>query len=331
MVRSHITSVRAILLVLLVPVLLASAAFAQYAGGTVPPNTPINVPAAPTTDSAVLYPQSSAIVLNSGDQIAIHVLGVPDYAPVVFIAPDGTVQLPYIGIVHVAGLGINDAERLIASDLKTGGFYNDPQVTIQFSESLSHGVNVLGEVRDPKQVPVIASRGLLDVLAAAGGLTLQASHSITILRPSEPAPIVVDLGIDPAKGAAANIPVFARDTVIVPRAGSFYVMGSVKSSGVYPLQPNAPTTLLHAVTMAGGTLFDSELSQVRLIRTEGNTRKQVRVNLSRVIKGKDADPILEPEDVVFVPGSILRGAIKSGGLGVMLTAATVATYYVATQ
>jgi len=319
---------RTTFLLLSLLLLLTATARGQYAGGTVPPNTPINVPNTPTTDTAVLYPQRPAIVLEPGDQLAVHILGVNDFSPIVRIAPDGTASLPYINVVHLGGLSISEAEQLIASDFKNGGFYKDPQVNIIITESINHTISVLGEVKNPMMIPAITQRYLLDVLTATGGLNTTASHSITILRPSEPQPIVVDLGIDPAKSAAANIPVFARDTVIVPRAGSYYVLGATHSQGAYPLQPNAPTTLLHAISQAGGPMFDSESNHIVLIRTEGNERKQVKLNLSRIIKGKAPDPILEAEDVVYIPSSSMRAAIKSGGISIAVAIASLAAYYV---
>jgi len=75
-------------------------------------------------------------------------------------------------------------------------------------------------------------------------------------------------------------------------------------------------------------MFDSESNHIVLIRTEGNERKQVKLNLSRIIKGKAPDPILEAEDVVYIPSSSMRAAIKSGGISIAVAIASLAAYYV---
>jgi polysaccharide export outer membrane protein len=42
------------------------------------------------------------------------------------------------------------------------------------------------------------------------------------------------------------------------------------------------------------------------------------VNLSRVIAGKDPDPILQNDDIVMVPTNLIKAAIKGGGVGIAI-------------
>jgi polysaccharide export outer membrane protein len=37
-----------------------------------------------------------------------------------------------------------------------------------------------------------------------------------------------------------------------------------------------------------------------------------------VINGKAPDPVLQPEDIIFLPTSSMKAAIKSGGIGTLL-------------
>jgi len=301
---------------------------AQFAGRAVAPNTPINLPVTPTLDQSILYPARPAFTLMPGDLVNVHVYSVPDYIPIERVALDGTIQLPFAGIVKVEGLSVTEAEQRVASALVAAGIFNNPQVSIQITETPNHVITVVGEVRTPATVPDTNNRRLLDALNVAGGMNPTASHTITILRPSVPQPIVVELGSDPTQSEANNIPVFSGDTIIVSRLSSFYVLGATRSPGVYNLQPNSPTTLIDAISSAGGFLFESKLDQVHIIRTEGTTRKEVKVNFSRILSGKDPDPILESDDVVYVPGSLVRAAIKGGGFGTLIGVASLATVLV---
>ena len=149
----------------------------------------------PTTDPAILYPGERDVVLTIGDVITIRLFSDPKYTPIVRINNDGTVLLPLIGIVHLEGLSVTQAERLIAEKLEADGMYRNPQVTLQITEGPNAVVTVIGEVH--AVVPVVGSRHLLDVLSVAGGLPPTASHVITINRPGVAKPIVVDLGTDP--------------------------------------------------------------------------------------------------------------------------------------
>ncbi|MDR3734499.1 MAG: polysaccharide export protein [Acidobacteriaceae bacterium] len=299
-------------------------AHAQFAGSGIGAKTPVNIPVVPTTDQAILFPQDPTLVLEQGDLLNFHIYGSPDYTPTVRVSADGTILLPLIGLVPVRGLTVQQAEKKVAAALMDAGMYVNPQVNIQVTETPNHLINVLGEVKGQALISAAVNRHLLDALDAAGGMNADASHVITILRPSVPQPIVVDLGVDPMQSAASNIPVFSGDTIIVSHLGSYYVLGAVKGQGVFPLKSNSPTTLIDALATANGVLFEAKQGDVRIIRTTGTTRTAVPVNLSRVVDGKDPDPILEADDIVYVPSSTWKSAIKAGGLGTLLGAASIA-------
>lgn len=327
MARKLIHSLRRYLPAFLLLFCACFSAQAQFNGQAVNPNTPVNIPAAITTDPAILFPERPPLVLDQGDLLSVHIYGSTDYNPTVRVAADGTIQLPLIGIITVRDLTVEEAEARIAKALVDGGMYKDPQVNIQVTETPNHVVNVLGEVKNPTLVPVAAARRLLDALNSAGGMLPSASHTITILRPSVPDPIVVELGSDPVHSAASNIPVFSGDTIIVSRMGSYYVLGSVKNQGVFPLEPNSPTTVMDALAVANGPLFEARKNQVHIIRTVGNTRKEVTVDIGRIVAGKDPDPIIASDDIIYIPGSALKEAIKSGGIGTVLGVASLVAIF----
>jgi len=304
--------------------MLSIPAQAQFAGNGVNAKTPVNLPTTPTTDPAILFPQDPTIILEQGDLLNFRIYGSADYTPVVRVAADGSILLPLIGLVPVQGLTVQQAEKKVATALITAGMYIDPQVNIQVTETPNHLISVLGEVRAAAPISAVVNRRLLDALNAAGGLTPSASHVITILRPSVPQPIVVDIGVDPAQSAITNIPVFSGDTIIVSRLGSYYVLGAAKGQGVFSLKQNSPTTLIDALAMSNGATFDAQKGNVHIIRTVGNTRTAVPVNITRIINGKDPDPVIEADDIIYIPSSAWRAAVKSGGLGTLLSVASLA-------
>jgi polysaccharide biosynthesis/export protein len=314
-------------------------AHGQFSGPAPGPSTEVNPPVKITTDPAILFPGHREITLGRDDLLTIHLYASADYAPAVRVDLDGMIQLPLLGRVPVAGLTIHQSEDLIAQKLVSAGMYRDPQVSIQITESPNLIATVMGEVHGI--VPVYGERRLYDVLAAAGGgggggigattvviaggggLPNTASHVITINRPGLAEPITVDLGIDPAKSAMADIPIFPRDTIIVPRVGVIYLLGAFKTQGAIPLQQNSPLTLMKVAALAGGPGFEGKTGDLRIIRSVGVSRQVVRVDIKRVMDGKDPDPVLEAEDIVFLPSSSMKAAIKSGGLGTLLGIASI--------
>jgi polysaccharide export outer membrane protein len=309
---------------------LALPAVAQFNGpatsGRIP--LPTSAPAATlTTDRAILFPTSHDQFLQPGDILVIHLFDQPDYNPTVRVANDGSVQLPLIGRVELNGLTISQSETLIAHRLESAGMYVNPQITIQYTEGPNAVVTVIGETHGV--VPVAGSRRLLDVISAAGGLPPTASHVITINRPGAAQPIVVDLGSDPLQSDLANIPVFPGDTIVVGRVGVVYVLGEFKTAGAVPLTPYTQLTLTQAASLAGGVNFAGKLTDLHLIRTVGDHRTVVKLDVGAIFEGKAPDPILQPNDILYLPSSALKIAIQQGGLGAILSAASLAVTAIA--
>jgi polysaccharide biosynthesis/export protein len=312
-------------------------ALAQFSGPALDASTVINPPVKITTDPAILYPGHRDVYLGNEDFLSIHIYGSPEYAPTPRVGLDGTIQLPLIGSVQVEELTIHQAQDLIAKKLVEAGMYRDPQVSIQITESPNLIATVVGELHGV--VPIIGERRLYDVLAAvgngggfsssattivvgSGGLPPTASHVLTINRPGLAEPIVIDLGIDPAKSAAANIPIFPKDTIIVPRVGVAYLLGAFKIQGAIPLSQNSPLTLMKVAALAGGPGWEGKMGDLRIIRSVGLSRQVVRVNIQKVINGKEPDPVIEAEDIIFLPTSPMKAVLKSGGVGTLLGVAS---------
>jgi polysaccharide export outer membrane protein len=293
------------------------AQFNGPAGGT---STSENKPVVMTNDQAVLRPATHDFVLGQGDQVALQVFGAPDFTQTLRVLPDGTLTLPLIGTIAVSGLTVAEAEQLIANKLRDDGMVRNPQVTVTVTDAPNQVATVVGEVRTPGLIPVIGQRSLLDVLTAAGGIAITGSHVITILRPGVPDAITVDLGSDPARSREGDIPIFAGDHIIVPRTGVVYAFGAFHTQGAYPLSNSVPLTLMQVCALAGGIPFEAQRNGARIIRTVGTERKEIKVNLDRVIFGKDPDPILQPDDIVFVPTDELKAAIHAGGISTILAA-----------
>jgi polysaccharide export outer membrane protein len=296
-------------------------AVAQFNGPGPSSTGALNQPQTVTLDQALLNPGPRDPLLEQGDTLAIHLFGHPEYSPIVTIGIDGKVLLPLIGVITLDHLTVTAAEELLASRLRSAGMYKDPQVTIAVTAGPGATTTVIGEAHGV--IPINGSRRLLDVLAAAGGLPATASHVITINRPGEAQPIVVDLGTDPSTGAAANIPIFPGDTIVVARVGVVYLLGSFKTSGTIPLTTNTPLTLMQAAALGGGVAVDGKLNDLRLIRTIGDRRIVVKLDMKRVEYGRDPDPLLQPNDILFMPNSFLKTILTNGELGSVLGIASV--------
>ena len=305
------------MLLVVAALLTPAAARAQFSGPAATASPAANVPVSLTSDPAILYPGDREIQMGAGDLIAVHLFEAPDYNPgTLRLSLDGSVQLPLIGVVRLAGLTIHQAEVLVARRLIDAGMYRNPQVSIQLLESPNQIITVTGELH--AVVPSLGgNKRLLDVLAAAGGLPANASHLVTINRPGLADPITVDLGPNPLRSAQANIPVYARDTIIISRVGVVYVLGAFRTQGAIPLVQNTPLTLMQVAALGNGYGWEGQLDQIQLVRTVGLHRSVVRVNFKKVLKGQEPDPVLQTDDIVFLPSNSIRAAIKVGGINTL--------------
>jgi polysaccharide export outer membrane protein len=263
----------------------------------------------------MLYPGED-FKLSPGDLIAVHLFLEPEYVATVRVGIDGTVELPFIGHIPVQGLSVAAAQSLIADRLRAGQFYTNPQVIIQVAETVNGSAMITGEVR--AQIPVANQRSLREVLLAAGGLPANASHTIKIVRPGVTEPIVVELGTDLAASAAANIPIHPHDIIQVTRASVVYVLGAFSRQGAIPLDQATPLTLLQLAALSGGINFEGKYKDLRLIRTVGTERKVVQVDIKKIRDGKANDPILQANDIVFLPTDNTKAVLKSLGIGGVL-------------
>jgi polysaccharide biosynthesis/export protein len=290
----------------------AAPAIAPPAAGQTAPSATNEISSQPMS---MLYPGED-FSLQPGDLISVRVFLQGDYQATVRIGADGTAQLPFIGSVPLQGLTVRAAQSLIADRLRTGQFYRDPDVIIQVMDTVNGSVLITGELH--ATVPVATERSLKDVLLTAGGLPPSASHTVKIVRPGSKGPIVIELGTDLAASETADFQVQPHDIIQITRASVVYVLGAFRTQGAVPLDQASPLTLMQLAALSGGVGYEGKYSDLRLIRTVGNDRKVVSVDIKKVLNGKANDPILQANDIVFLPTDAMKATLKSLGIGGVL-------------
>lgn len=103
----------------------------------------------------------------------------------------------------------------------------------------------------------------------------------------------------------ANLPMRPGDTLFIPEAGQVSVVGWVYHPSVIPVRPGL--TALGAVSAAGGMMYASDPSSVRILRREaGDQTRVIHVDLAAVQQNEAPDVALEGNDVVDVGYSSLK-------------------------
>ena len=235
-------------------------------------------------------PVGEVYVIGPQDSLSIIVTDEADLTNKYRVDTDGTVTMPYLNRVPVAGLTLAEAQVKIAQMLQAG-YLRNPQVRIEVDQFKSRRVFVSGEVRIPGYVTMAGTTmTLLEALALAGSPTQNASNDIKVVHPSKPGekpnePITVNR--KELELGRADITLQDGDIVNVPVAQRFYISGFVKNTGYYVL--DSGTTVSQAIVLAGG------------LTDRGSDR---RIKIGRLVNGKMVDVSAELTDKVLANDEI---------------------------
>lgn len=165
-----------------------------------------------------LLTQDGSYLITPGDVLQVRVFQQDAMSARVKVRADGKVSLPMVNDVMAAG----KSPTILAGELQTRlkDFINNPVVTVSLEESRPVSVSVLGEVMRPGVVTLEAGSGVLQALAASGGLTDFAHRDgLFVLRKAsgQPGPKRIRFSWDVlsrGEGAAARFTLFPGDVVV---------------------------------------------------------------------------------------------------------------------
>jgi polysaccharide export outer membrane protein len=250
--------------------------------------------------------------VGAGDLVEMSVFDTPELSGKLRVSNMGEVTLPLVGSLHVAGLSAAEMQNLIRDRLIAGGFMNDPQVTVFIAEYATQGVSVLGEVRNPGVYPAFGHHNLVDYISVAGGLTTLAGNSVTITRVGHPEDSEqVKISSTAASGTVNNPEIFPGDSIFVQKTGLIYVIGDVVRPGGFPMDHDGRITVLQALALAQGTTYAAKKEATVVIRTTPQGHEELPVDLKKILASKAADMPLQDNDIIFVPNSSAKTALKN--------------------
>ena len=111
----------------------------------------------------------SGYMLDVGDVIQIQLVGPNDYIEDFLINPDGSISLPDIGKIVIAGLTLNDASQIIKS--KVNSAFIGSEAFINLTEIRDVNILVTGNARNPGIYTLTGNSNILHALFAAGGIS----------------------------------------------------------------------------------------------------------------------------------------------------------------
>ena len=174
--------------------------------------------------------QQFPYTLDAGDIIALDIFNVPEYSKEYTVLVDGTVNLPLISRISVAGLTLEEAEFVIRREYLNQGYLRDPIINVNLDRPRPITVAIVGQIRNPGSylVPFEGdeSQGnskfpnLINAIQLANGINASAnSRQIQVIRKykNQQYTIAVNLWDFLEKGdLSQNILLRDGDRIIVP-------------------------------------------------------------------------------------------------------------------
>lgn len=154
-------------------------------------------------------------VIASGDVVNVRVFNQENLSTRARVRSDGKIAVPLLGDVLVRGRSPSVISKQLEDRFKQ--YVVSPAVTITIEETQPTSVSVLGEVAHPGNYSLDATSGVMQALAAAGGLTEYASRgSIYVIRRDPPENVRFTFAmLTEADSRAAAFRLRAGDVVVV--------------------------------------------------------------------------------------------------------------------
>lgn len=196
-----------------------------------------------------------------------------------------------------------DLKTLLGGDLRANMLVKDED-TIFVPHELSKKVHILGAVKSPGTFPLGRRPSLIEVISRAGGLADEAADEVLIIKPTDrrkegpllpeeaKAGEVTSVDMRTIRGGDLSKDILLRDgdTIFVPKAEVFFVLGQVNKPGRYRLERGM--TLLQAISVAGGLTAKASSSRIKVLREVNSVKKEFGIGLN--------SPVL-PQDTIIIP------------------------------
>ncbi|HJN74396.1 MAG TPA: polysaccharide biosynthesis/export family protein [Myxococcota bacterium] len=241
----------------------------------------VQLPGEPTVDPSYY--------VGGGDTLHVKVLGEAELTGAFEINPDGSMRYPLLGQVYVSGMSTQQVAGLVTR-LLDKDYLVEPEVFVTVKEFGSQPVEVTGLVDKPAVYYLEGPTTLRELIAGAGGVADETITQIEITRGSEEIIVRYEDLVRPG----GDVTIVSGDQIHVPQGNAVYVLGQVGEPGAVAWQDGI--TLTKALTKAGGLLETAKINKVYILR-DGD---RIEVRYKRILKGKEADFVLEPEDQIFI-------------------------------
>ncbi len=250
----------------------------------------------------------SSYTLDNGDVLNIQLIGQIDFIDMFTVNRDGTINIPDVGKINVAGLTLSEAASLIKSNVNSVFIGTDAYVTLDQIRDVN--ILVSGNAKNPGVYTLTGNSNILHALTMAGGVNEYGSYRVInlvrngeVLESLDIYDILIDGNYSLKKRLRSGDVVFVE-----PRKKSITIDGAVKRPAIYELKEDE--YLDNVIRYSNGIKQTADLQNISLERMLDGTLKSISI---RNISQFESIEAIEG-DLIYVREYAYRTASISGAV-----------------
>lgn len=209
-------------------------------------------------DLRIATPQG--YVLGADDELLITLSGLNESSRKAKVSPEGNINIPYVGLLFVNGLTIEQVNTLVKSKMQKvypALASGQTRLNISLGKIRSIRITIVGEVKQPGSYTISSLASLFNALYQSGGPNLNGSmRNVELIRNNKLLK-TIDLYDFLQKGImSSNIRLEDQDVIRIP----FYqkrviISGEIKSPAIYEMKQGESLSTL--INFAGNFTDDA--------------------------------------------------------------------------
>lgn len=262
-------------------------------------------------------PVTADYMVGPGDELLVRGWGQVDFDMSVVVDRNGSIYLPRVGNVNVAGIRYHALPGYLKNAI--GKVFRNFELNVTLGKLRSIQVFVVGQAKRPGAYTVSSLSTLVNTLFASGGPSVKGSLRHIQVKRNGSVVTELDMYDFLLKGdKSQDISLLPGDVIYIPPVGQLAaIAGSVNNPAIYELKKDA-NTLADLIEMSGGLSTVAEGDKVRVERIDDRKMRKVdefvlnKAGLERMLKDGD---VVQVQSISgqFGNAVTLRGNVANPG------------------
>ena len=231
----------------------------------------------PIFEPNLRIPTPKNYILGPDDELIIDVFGYQEANYHLTVSPEGSINIPFIGIVPVTGITIEQATKRIKDKMIHSGYASmgttQTQLQVSIGKIRSIKVTVIGDAKKPGSYNISSLSTLFNALYAAGGPTNKGSfRQIELIRNNKVITKLDAYDFLLRGDQTNNVRLTDQDVIRIPPAKvQVSLLGQVKREGIFEVLPTE--NLQKIIDYSGGFTNEAYTASIQIKQVTDKERR----------------------------------------------------------